>query len=55
MLAFGVERPRAEAILARSGGNLRAALAEVASEPKPGEGGEPAGRPVGALAGGGRP
>jgi N-acetylmuramic acid 6-phosphate etherase len=55
MLAFGVERPHAEAILGRCGGNLRAALAEVASEPKPGEG-EPAGRPVGALAGGrGRP
>ena len=51
MLAFGVEGLRAETILGRCGGNLRAALAEVAAEPKP-EGGEPTGRPFGALAAG---
>lgn len=33
MLVFGVERPLAETILSRSGGNLRAALADAAAGP----------------------
>jgi N-acetylmuramic acid 6-phosphate etherase len=35
LVAFGVDRPLAEAILNRCGDNLRAALADVASGPKP--------------------
>jgi N-acetylmuramic acid 6-phosphate etherase len=35
LIVFGVDRPLAEAILARSGDNLRIALADVASGPKP--------------------
>src|SRR5919107_548867 len=37
LIVFGVDRPLAEAILARSGDNLRVALADVAAGPKPAE------------------
>jgi N-acetylmuramic acid 6-phosphate etherase len=37
LIVFGVDRPLAEAILARSGDSLRAALADVASGPRPAE------------------
>ena len=35
LIVFGVDRPLAEVILARSGDNLRTALADVANGPKP--------------------
>jgi N-acetylmuramic acid 6-phosphate etherase len=35
LIVFGVERPLAEAVLKRNGDNLRAALADVASGPRP--------------------
>jgi N-acetylmuramic acid 6-phosphate etherase len=38
LIVFGVDRPLAEAILARSKDNLRVALADVASGPKPPDG-----------------
>ena len=44
LLVFGVERPLAQAILDRNGGNLRAALADLARDPKPDDDGRP-GRP----------
>ena len=37
LIVFGVDRPLAEAILARSGDSLRVALADVASGPRPAE------------------
>ena len=37
LIAFGVERAFAEAILARNGDNLRLALADVAKGPRPAE------------------
>jgi N-acetylmuramic acid 6-phosphate etherase len=37
LIVFGVDRPLAEAILARSGDNLRIALADVAAGPRPAE------------------
>jgi N-acetylmuramic acid 6-phosphate etherase len=37
LIVFGVDRPLAEAILARSGDNLRVALADVAAGPRPAE------------------
>ena len=44
LIVFGVDRPLAEAILARSGDNLRVALADVASGPKPAGSDRAAGR-----------